>query len=229
MYCYSTIYLIAIATSIHDIFLTCNNLYSIWFLFSIHYFMYNSSYSSSFFNSLFYVQFIIFFIMISDFNISLLIFFSLSAVSRRELFSLSRTSENSSIEMSFILQQMNCEDKYYIIWNTDQAEMFISWWNQLSKTKKCQQSESKKAHSCWNNAYYIFKNWQHFHQTAEKKTGISDMICKKCHTVIAHLIYFQDDSSEMNKHIESKDCFLNIIMNQINIQNVSLLLISQFI
>ena len=167
--------------------------------------------------------------MISDSDISLLTFSSLSAVSRRELFSLSRTLKNSSIEVSFILQQMNYEDKYYIIWNTDQAEMFISWWNQLFKTKKCWQSESKKAHSCWNNACHISKNWQYFHQTAEKKTGISDMICKKCHTVIAHLIYSWDDSSEMNKHIKSKDCFFNAIMNWINIQNVFLLLISQFI
>jgi len=167
--------------------------------------------------------------MTSDPDISLLTSSPLSAASRRELSSLGRTSEDPSIEVPSVLQQMNCGGKYYIIWDTDQAEVFISWWDQLPEAKKCRQPGSKKAHPCWNNARRTSKNWQHFHQAAEKKTGIPGMICKKCHTVIAHPTYSRGGPSGMNKHIGSKDCLLNATANRTNTQDVSLLLVSQFI
>ena len=130
-------------------------------------------------------------------------------------------------EVPSALEQLNCKSKYYIIWNANEVEIFSSWWNQLPAVKKCQKSGSGKSHSCWANAHRTSTFWQEFHQAAEKRTGDPDIICKKCHIVLAHSTYSRNGCSGMKKHLESHDCTLNAIANHAN-QNISLLLISWF-
>ena len=45
-------------------------------------------------------------------------------------------------ELSSTLEQVNCRDTYYIIWNVNTKDDFVSWWNQYSAVKKIKKSDS---------------------------------------------------------------------------------------
>ena len=116
-------------------------------------------------------------------------------------------------ELSSTLEQVNCRNMYYIIWNINTKNNFISWWNQCSAVKKIKKSDSQWTYSNWNNAHHKSEFWSQFNQAAVKKTEIFCLICKKCNLVLTHLIYIRNDFSEMKKHIQNWNCVLNFTAN----------------
>ena len=53
----------------------------------------------------------------------------------------------STVEVSSILEQVNHRDTYYVIWNANTKNDFVSWWNQNSVVKKIKKSDSKCSQS----------------------------------------------------------------------------------
>jgi len=119
----------------------------------------------------------------------------------------------STVEVSLTLEQVNCKSTYYVIWNANTKNDFISWWNQCSAVKKIKKSDSWYTQSNWNNAHHKSEFWSQFNQAAVKKTEIFCLICKKCNLVLTHSIYIKNDSSEMKKHIQSQDYDFNVTAN----------------
>ena len=48
----------------------------------------------------------------------------------------------STVEVSSTLEQVNCKNTYYIIWNANTKNDFASWWDQCSAIKKIKKSDS---------------------------------------------------------------------------------------
>ena len=116
-------------------------------------------------------------------------------------------------ELSFILEQVNCKSTYYVIWNTNTKNDFISWWNQCSAVKKIKKSDFQCTHSNWNNDHCKSEFWSQFNQAVVKKTEILCLICKKYNLVLTHSIYIRNDFSEIKKHIQNQNCVLNFTAN----------------
>ena len=109
----------------------------------------------------------------------------------------------STVEVSLTLEWVNCKSTYYVIWNANTKDDFVSWWNQCSAVKKIKKSDSQYTQFNWNNAHHKSEFWSQFNQAAVKKTEIFCLICKKCNLVLTHLIYIKNDFSEMKKHIQN--------------------------
>ena len=119
----------------------------------------------------------------------------------------------STVEVSSTLEQVNHKDMYYVIWNANTKDDFVSWWNQNSAVKKIKKSDSKCSQSNWNNVHHISDWWKMFNQKAVRRTEIFCLICKKCDLVLTHSTYSRNDSSEMKKHLENWECDYNATTN----------------
>ena len=116
-------------------------------------------------------------------------------------------------ELSSTLEQVNCKNTYYVIWNVNTKNNFASWWNQCSAAKKIKKSDSWYIYFNWNNDYHKSEFWSQFNQATIKKTEILCLIYKKYNLVLIHSIYIKNDFSEIKKHIQNWNYVLNFTIN----------------